>query len=131
MRLRVLSPTHVELDAQVSTVTVEAVDGSFTMRPRHIDTVAVLRPGLLTCVLLDGTEAFVAVDGGTVVKVGADVRVSAPTAIRGTDLVALRQAVDERFLSRAEHEQAAHRALGRLEADVVQRMVDLEEHLRR
>lgn len=127
MRLRVLTPTRAEVDQQVTQVTVESTDGSFTMLPRHVDTVAVLRSGLLSF-LADDAEVFVAVDGGTVVKVGPDVLVSTPTAIRGTDLPTMRQAVEAHFGARDAHEQAARSALARLEVDVVQRMVDLEEH---
>lgn len=131
MHLRVFGPTHVEVDEHVRKVTVTATSGSFTMLPRHVDTVAVLLPGLLSFEREDGDEGFVAVDGGIVVKVGADVLVSSPCVVPGTALEEMRHVVTERILARAEHEQNARLALARLEVDVVQHMVDLEEHERR
>jgi len=127
VRLRVFTPTHVEVDEEVARLAVQAEGGAFTVLPRHVDTVAVLEPGLLSFHLADGSEVFLAVDGGTVVKVGHDILVSTPTAIRGPDLARIRAAVDARFRSRAAHEEAARQALTRLEVDVIQRMVELEE----
>ncbi len=127
MRLRVFAPTHVEVDAEVLRVAVQGEAGAFTMLPRHVDVVAVLEPGLLAFEPETGEEVFVAVDGGTVVKVGDDVLVSTPSAIRGTDLDAMRRTLEETFLERDEREVAAGLALTRLEVDMVQRMVELEE----
>lgn len=127
MRLRVFAPTSVEIDEEVTKVAVQAVGGAFTMLPRHVDTVAVLEVGVLVVETEANGEVFVAVDGGTVVKVGTDVLVSTPAAVRGPDLERLRGTIQERFLARAAHEEAARLALGRLELDVVQRMVQLGE----
>lgn len=133
MRLRIFAPTSVVVDEPVTKVAVQAVGGAFTMLPRHVDIVAVLEPGLLSFETgsdADG-EMFVAVDGGTVVKAGDDVFVSTPEAARSPDLEMLRSTVEERFLARTGHEESARLALTRLEADVIQRMVELEEHERR
>ncbi|MDY7100155.1 MAG: F0F1 ATP synthase subunit epsilon [Actinomycetota bacterium] len=127
MRLRVFSPIHEEVDEQVVQVAVQAVGGSFTMLERHVDTVAELEAGLLSYIDPGGAERIVAVDGGTVVKVGDDVLVSTPEAIAGGELETLRAVVDERFLARAEREEAARLALAHLEVDVIERMVELEE----
>lgn len=131
MRLRVFTPAHVAVDAQVGRVTAEAVEGSFTMLPRHIDVVAVLVPGLLAFDPVQDTdqdlEVFVAVDGGTVVKVGSDVLVSTPAAVEADDLEELRGAVDAMIREREAHEESARLALARMEADVIQRMIEFEE----
>lgn len=130
MRLRIFAPTSVEVDRDVTKVAVHSRDGAFTMLDRHVDTVAVLAQGLLSFVDRDGAETFVAIDGGTVVKVGDDVLVSTPNAVAGADLATMRQTVDEVFAALDVRERAARTALGRLEVDVVQRMVELEEHER-
>jgi F-type H+-transporting ATPase subunit epsilon len=128
VRLRVFAPIRKEVDEEVGRVAVQAVGGAFTMLPRHLDTVAVLEPGLLSFVLTDGSEVFVAVEGGTLVKVGGDVLVSTPEAVRGPGLAELRHIVEATFLARAEHEEAARLAMARLEADVIERLVEVEEH---
>lgn len=126
MRLRVFAPTRVVVDADVAKVVVEATSGSFCMLPRHADLVAPLVPGLLAYVDDDG-ERFVAVDGGTVVKCGDEVRVSTPQAVAGLDLERVQLAVHEAFRVRDEREQGARAALARLEVDVLQTALELDE----
>lgn len=128
MRLRVFTPGREALDAEVDRVSVQAVGGAFTLLPRHVDVVAVLDVGLLSYRSAAGDEVFVAVDGGTVVKVADDVVVSTPEAVPG-DLTELRRVIDETFAAREEHEEAARLALGRLEVDVIQRLVHLDERV--
>ena len=48
MRLRVLLPTEVLLEEEVTKVVAEAENGSFGLLPRHIDFVAALAPGILS-----------------------------------------------------------------------------------
>lgn len=127
MRLRIFSPAREEVDLHVTAVALQGAAGAFTVLPRHIDTVAVLVPGLVTFWTADGGEQIVAVDGGTVVKVGDDVLVSTPTAVHTRGLDAVGETVARTLLAREAHEEAARQALGRLQTDVVERMVELEE----
>ncbi len=50
MKLKILLPTEIMLDEEVTKVTAEAGNGSFCLLPRHIDFVAALVPGLLSFV---------------------------------------------------------------------------------
>lgn len=126
MRLQLCAPTRVVLDEEVAKVVVEATAGSFCMLPRHADLVATLVPGLLSYVV-DGDETFVAVDGGTVVKCGDEVRVSTPQAVTGPQLEHVHAAVREDFRERDERELGARAALARLEADVLRTTLELDE----
>lgn len=124
MILRVQSPTAVVFQGEVSRVTVEAEDGFYTLLPRHIDFVTALVPGLLALRRPDGTEEFMAVDEGVLVKRGQQILVSSLSALRGADLGALREAVEHEFRVSAGHEEEARRALSELEADLVRRYVE-------
>ena len=128
MRLRVLLPSEVLLDAAVTKVIAEAENGAFCLLPRHIDFVAALVPGLLSFETEDGREEFLAVDEGLLVKCGAQVLVSTRQAVRGPDLGSLRQAIDEQFRMVDEQEKKARAAAARLEADLVRRFLELETH---
>ncbi|MEZ4712931.1 MAG: hypothetical protein R3A44_37425, partial [Caldilineaceae bacterium] len=97
LRLKVLLPGRVLLDREVTKVTAEAINGSFCLLPRHIDFVAPLAAGLLSCVTPAGKEIFLAVDVGMLVKKGTDVFVSTPDAVVGPGLGELRRTVEERF----------------------------------
>lgn len=126
MKLRILLPERVALDEQVAKVTAEAEDGAFCLLPRHVDFVAVLVPGLLAYEDESGKEAFLAVDRGTLVKCGDEVLVSTPRVISGQPLGELQRAVDEQLHSLDERERRARAALGKLEADFINRLVQWE-----
>jgi F-type H+-transporting ATPase subunit epsilon len=127
MHLKLLLPTEVLIDEAVSKVIAEAVNGSFCLLPRHIDFVAALVPGILSFDDADGKENFVVIDQGTLVKCGRQVLVSTLNAVRGTDLMQLREIVEQRFLQLDEHERVARTALARLEAGTIRGFIELEE----
>lgn len=127
MKLRVLTPTHIAVDAETDKVTAESQSGSFCLLPRHVDYLAVLAPGLLAY-LEDGNEQFLAVNGGTLVKCGGEVLVSTTQAIPSKNLSEVRRTVEERFHDLSEREQKARTAMLRIEADFVRRFIELEEN---
>lgn len=129
MKLRVLLPTHVLLEADVIKIIAEAGNGHFCLLPRHVDFVAELVPGLLSFERVDGGEEFLAVDRGVLVKCAGDVLVSARLAVAGAPLGALRRTVEEEFEHVDEHERQARSAVAKLEAYFVRRFLELE-HLK-
>ena len=63
MRLRVVTPTRVVVDAETMEVTAPGTEGEFGVLPLHTTFVASLRPGVLS--YQDGSqEKQLAVDGG-------------------------------------------------------------------
>ncbi len=132
MRLSVNLPGSTVVDTPVTRVLAPGSHGLFTILPRHVDYVAVLVEGLLTYEVRDDdaeppSEHHLAVDGGVLVKQGEDVVVCTPDAVPGDQLEELEGAVAEYFHARAERERDARAALFRLESDIVQRMLELEE----
>lgn len=125
MRLKILLPTHTLVDEAINKVTAEAENGSFTLLPRHVDFVTSLIPGLLIFKTEAGEEVFLAVDGGLLVKHGAEVRVSTRNAMRGASLTRLRETVEKEFHNLDEQEKKARSALLRLETDIVRRFIEL------
>lgn len=130
MRLRIVLPTEIFLDQPVRKIVAEAPNGYFGMLPRHIDFVTALVPGVLVYVDEDGSERFLGIDEGTLVKCADEVLVSTRNAVLGEDLQSLRKAVQERFLELDERDRSARSALARLEAGVVRRFVELQEQTR-
>lgn len=128
MRLKVLLPTEVLIDTEVSKVVAEAENGSFCLLPRHVDFVTALVPGILSFTEEEGCEEFLAVDEGSLVKCGAEVLVSVRNAVRGPDLGMLHRLIEERFRTIDEYEKKARAAAARLEADLVRRFIELREH---
>lgn len=127
MRLKLLLPTEILIDAEVTKVIAEAENGHFCLLPRHLDFVAALAPGILAFVTAEGREEFAAVDGGILVKVGQEVLVSTRNGIRSRELGRLKQTVAEEYQSLREREKKAFAAGARLEADLVRRFMELGE----
>jgi len=130
IKLKLLLPSEILIDQEVTKVIAEAENGYFCLLPRHIDFVAALVPGILAFTARDGQEEFVAVDEGILVKVGPDVLVSTRNAFRSAELEKLRQIVDQEFRVRDEREKKALSATAKLEADLVRRFMELGEHER-
>ena len=128
MSLKILLPTEVLLEEPVTKVIAEAQNGSFCMLPRHIDFVCALVPGILVFFTLDNLEQYVAVDNGALVKCGPEVFVSTYNGLRGNDLIKLQHLVAERFVNLDEQQRTARSALARLEAGVMRRFIELQEH---
>ena len=128
MRLKVLLPSEVLIDQEVSKVVAEAENGSFCLLPRHVDFLAAIVPGLLSFASPQGTEEFLAVDEGVLIKCGPEVLVSTRNAVRGTDLGTLERTVEERFRHINELEMTARSAFAKLEANFIRRFMDIEKH---
>ena len=127
MRLRILLPTQVLVDANVSKVVAEAENGSFGLLPRHIDFVTALVPGIIAYVDSDGRQELVGIGEGILVKCGDEVRVATGRAIRGTNLTTLKREVDRWFLEIDEQAAMARTAMARLEAGVIRRFTELRQ----
>lgn len=130
MKLKVLLPTEILVDQEVTKVIAEAENGSFCLLPRHIDFVAALPPGILIFESAEGHEEFIAVDEGTLVKVGQEVLVSTRNAVRSSELGTLKQIVEQEFRVLDDREKMARSASAKLEADLVRRFIELGEYER-
>jgi F-type H+-transporting ATPase subunit epsilon len=125
MKLKVLLPFQVyaELDG-VKRIVAETPQGSFGLLPHRLDCVAVLEPGILTYETATEGEVYVAVDGGVLVKAGANVLVSVRNAIGGLDLGKLREAVEREFENLDEGEKQVRSVLAKLESGFVRRFAE-------
>jgi len=130
MRLKVLLPSEVLIDAPVLKVVAEAPDGWFGLLPRHVDIATALVPSVLIYVDTEGIERFLGTDEGILVKCGADVQVSTRNAVQGDDLQSLQHAVRAQFVDLDDRERSARSALARLEAGVIRRFIELQERAR-
>ncbi len=127
MRLSVLTPTAIVVDAEVTKVVAEGQGGSFGLLPRHVDTAAALVAGLLAYTEAGTTdETVLAVDSGALVKYGRQVDVATIEALRGGDAGDLRQKLEQVFLDLDEREQRSRAALARLESDLNAQLIELE-----
>ena len=129
MKLSIYIPTRILLETEVVSITATGLNGSFGLRPHHIDFVSALAPGLLSYRRAhddqDGAEDYVAVDRGILVKQGDRVRVSVRNAVADAPLEELFDVVEHRFADLGEYERKVQTAVARLEADSLRRFIEL------
>lgn len=124
MNLKVMTPYSVVLNTPVSQVTVEAVDGFFTLKPKHMDFVNALKAGILTY-KKEGKESFVACNRGVVVKNGEEVSVSTPLAILGESLEDLKKKIAIDFQTMEEERKEVRLSMARLEVGLTKGLASL------
>ena len=124
MNLKVMTPYSVVLNTPVSQVTVEAVDGFFTLKPKHMDFVNALKAGILTY-KKEGKELFVACNRGVVVKNGEEVSVSTPLAILGESLDDLKKKIAIDFQAMEEERKEVRLSMARLEVGLTKGLANL------
>jgi F-type H+-transporting ATPase subunit epsilon len=128
MKLKVLLPTKILLQEEVTKVTAEAENGCFCLLPHHIDFVSTLVPGILSFLCTDERERFLAVDEGILVKCGLEVLVSTKQAVEGSELGKLQQTVEREFRVLDEREKLTRAAVAKLEANLIRQFTELGKH---
>ncbi|HAC63619.1 MAG TPA: F0F1 ATP synthase subunit epsilon [Cyanothece sp. UBA12306] len=125
MKLKVLLPTKIFLEAEVTKVVAEGTNGNFCLLPHHINFVSILVPSLLSFISVEGAERFLAVDEGILIKCDTQVWVSTRQCIESQDLKDLRQTVEQQFRVIDEREKLTRAALSKLEANLIRHFVEL------
>lgn len=125
MKLKVLLPSEVFLDADVTKVVAEAENGFFCLMPQHVDFTAALVPSVFSYTASDGGEHYLAVDVGTLVKKGGEILVSTRNAFLSPELGHLKDVVIRQFEEIDEREKKARAAAARLEIDLLRRFMEL------
>lgn len=127
MHLKILLPFGIFADqSSVSRIVAETRGGSFGLLPRRRDCVAALEPGILIYETDDGSESFVAIDAGILVKAGRDVLVSVRQALGGADLGQLRETVEREFLTVDEDAQSVRSVMAKLESGFLRRFTTFQ-----
>jgi F-type H+-transporting ATPase subunit epsilon len=125
MNLKVLLPSEVFLNAEVTKVVAEAENGFFCLMPQHVDFTAALVPSVFSYTAQDGGENYLAVDVGTLVKRGSDILVSTRNAFQSAELGHLKEVVIRQFEEIDEREKKARAAAAKLEIDLLRRFMEL------
>lgn len=125
MKLKILIPTEILVDREVTKVIAEAENGHFCLLTHHIDFVAALVPGILSYTTEAEEEIFVAVDQGILVKCNQEVLVSTLNAVEGNNLETLKQTVIEQFQVLEEQEKLTRSAVAQFEASTMRHFKEL------
>lgn len=123
MRLRVYLPSECFLEKKVSKVKGEGPSGWFCLKPRHVDYVTALVPGIFSYEDGAGLESFLAVDSGTLIKQGAELMIATRRAVAG-DLGRLHEEVEAMRSEQEERERQHRSSAAQLEAGFLRRLLE-------
>ena len=129
LRLKVMEPEKILVETSVTKVIAEGLNGSFCIKPKHIDFVSALKPGILEYTVDDESEQFIALDEGILVKCGQEILVSVLNGIPGTDLSRLEETVREQFQKTEAINKATDIALKGMEADLLMHFVEMDKEI--
>jgi F-type H+-transporting ATPase subunit epsilon len=122
MQLVIHLPSACFLQTLARKVNGEGLGGQFCLKPRHIDYVTALVPGILSYEDEGGQVSFLAVDSGTLVKQGSRVMIATRRAVAG-GLGHLYQEVEAMRGSGEEQERQFRAVTAQLEAGFLRRMM--------
>lgn len=127
MQLKVMEPEQILVNRTVDKIIAEGLNGSFCLKPRHVDFVSVLRMGILMYEV-DGEEFFIAVDEGILVKCGGQVLISVLNGVEGNDLSKLEQVVRKEIDRTEALNKATEIALKSMETELLLHFMKLDKH---
>lgn len=123
MQLSVFLPSSHLLTVEVNKIKAESPDGEFCLKPKHIDYVTALTPGIFTYVTTTGREHFLAMDQGILIKQGDKVKIAVRRAVSG-ELGRLSGEVEKMLLENDEREKQTRSAVAKLEVGFLKRFIE-------
>ncbi len=126
MNLKLLTPTQVLVDTEVQKISVEMLDGFFTLLPKHIDFVDALKNGILSYTV-NGKTSYAACNKGVLVKKGPQVCVSTSFAILGSNLADLKKMIVTTFREMEEGHKELNLSMARLELGLTKGLIALNK----
>lgn len=126
MHLKILLPFKVLADVKnVTRIVIETTEGSYGFLPNRLDCTALMKPGILTYET-EGSEKFVAVDRGVMVKAGNEVLVSVRNGVGNAPLGKLREVVDKELKHLDEQEKQVQSVLAKIESGFIRSLEKLK-----
>ena len=125
LNLEILLPYSVfAKKSGVSRVVAETTAGSMGILPHRMDCVAALVAGILVYEDDKDGEVCVAVDQGSLIKIGLDIKILVRNAIGGLKLDDLQNRVETEFLKLDENEKLARSSIEQMEAGFIRRLAE-------
>ena len=126
LKLRIFTPIGIALDTPVTQVDFEAIDGFYTLLPRHADMVSALKSGILSYKTADG-KGYVACHQGVLVKKGDTVRVSTRMAVSGESLKDLEAKIAVDFKQIEQERKEMNTGMAKLEVGLTKGIISLKQ----
>ena len=124
MRLKIVTPLEVAVDAEIASLKAEEEDGSFGVLPGHADFLTTLPISVVSWTDAEGKQGHCAVRRGVLsVEGGNQVTVTSREAVPGDDLDELAQTVLSKFRTEIETERKEHVDSTRLQLAAIRQIM--------
>lgn len=125
MRLKIVTPMKIEVDTLIDKVDFEALDGFYTLLPKHIDFVNSLKQTIVEYKANNKTY-YVACDKGIVVKKSDEVTISTSLAIQDDNLENLKKTISYDFKQMEQERKELMVSMSRLELGLTKGLISLK-----
>ena len=129
MHLSIFLPDTRLFELDVRKVKGESLAGEFCLKPKHIDYVTALTPGIFSYVNTQERECFLAMDQGVLVKQGSEVKIATRNAVPG-ELGSLSREVEKMLNENAEKEKQNRSAVAKLEVGFLKRFLEFSHRVK-
>ena len=126
MNLKLITPMQVILDTPIEKIDVEALDGFFTLLPKHIDFITALKSSIITYVI-EGKKYYAACDHGVLVKQGHSVRISTTMTVLANNLDELKETIATTFKDMEQERKELNLSMARLELGLTKGLMNLNK----
>ena len=126
MNLKISTPTQILLNLPIEKINVDAIDGFFTLLPRHIDFVTTLRSGIITYTSKQ-VKHYVACDHGVLVKKGDMVCISTALAVTSDHINDLKKTIATTFKQMEQERKELNISIARLELGLTKGLINLSK----
>ena len=125
MILKVYSPIGIVMEKEIQKIDFEALNGYYTLLPKHVDFVTAMPPNIVKYQTPDDKIHYMACNHGILVKQGDTVSMSVQKAILNDSLATLTNAIQTEFKQDEEERKEVNTAMARLEAGLTRGIMQL------
>jgi F-type H+-transporting ATPase subunit epsilon len=119
MQFILVTPEGIILQENILKITLETLEGYYTLLPRHVDFVSALTAGIVTFLPEYSNEKYAACHQGIVVKKGEKITLSVQNAVLGETLSELQELIKIEFKQKEEQRKQLNTAMARLELGIM------------
>ena len=119
MKLTVFTPLGEVLKSKIKKITVETLNGYYTLLPKHVDFAAAMGENIVTYTDEQNQEKYVACHRGIVVKKGDAVTITVQNAVTVDTLDELTEVIARDFKQTDEQRKELNSAMARLELGII------------
>ncbi len=119
MKLMVFTPLGEVLKSKIKKITVETLNGYYTLLPKHVDFAAAMSENIVTYTTEDNQQKYIACHRGIVVKKSDTVTITVQNAVAGDTLDELAEIIERDFKQADQQRKELNSAMARLELGIM------------